>query len=150
MHLHDAVHGDTGNPLPKASLWFTEGKPNIFYESGRSSGDGDGEMGDDGSDDDLVIEGSKTDYKCPLTLQLLKEPFTSAVCKHSFEKNEIIAMINGSTQFDGIRQLECPQVGCNKVSHTETTTISQLIYHRWSSLAIYTMTRYCVGKSSVT
>ncbi|KAH8601165.1 zinc-finger of the MIZ type in Nse subunit-domain-containing protein [Bisporella sp. PMI_857] len=113
--LHDAIYGDS-IPLPKATTWFVNDQPTIFYGSGRKSSDKNGDdQEEDDEDEDIVIEGSKTDYKCPLTLQVFKEPYTSKICRHTFEKQAIMDMIKASDKFIWqMKFVECPYVGCGK------------------------------------
>jgi hypothetical protein len=121
--VHDALHpGDNAPPLPKASKWF----PQDPADSPSHANDPNEEE-DEQSEEEIYILGGKTDYKCPLTLQVLKEPYTNNKCKHTFEKERIIEYINeqGATftqsQATGPRksqkQIKCIQVGCENVSY---------------------------------
>lgn len=92
---HDAVHGDDGKPLPDASKWF-----------GQNGGE---EEEDD--DDELVIAGEQLDIHCPLSMAVMQDPYTSSVCKHTFEKNSITQFLTNQPG----RRARCPQTGCNKV-----------------------------------
>ncbi|KAI0898860.1 zinc-finger of the MIZ type in Nse subunit-domain-containing protein [Annulohypoxylon nitens] len=91
---HDAVHGDDGKPLPDASKWF-----------GQNGGE---EEEDD--DDELVIAGEQLDIHCPLSMAVMQDPYTSSVCKHTFEKNSITQFLMNQPG----RRARCPQTGCNK------------------------------------
>ncbi|KAI1458676.1 zinc-finger of the MIZ type in Nse subunit-domain-containing protein [Annulohypoxylon moriforme] len=91
---HDAVHAGDGKPLPDASRWF---------------GQNGGEDEED-DDEDLVIEGEQLDIHCPLSMAVMQDPYTSSVCKHTFEKNSITQFLNSQPG----RRARCPQTGCNK------------------------------------
>lgn len=96
---HDAVHShskeEKAPPLPDATKWFSQ--------------DGDG--GADDSDEDLIVAGEVQDYRCPLSMVVMEEPYTSKVCKHSFEKLAIMEYLprNGVPK-------QCPLPGCDKVN----------------------------------
>ncbi|KAL1841658.1 hypothetical protein VTJ49DRAFT_6764 [Mycothermus thermophilus] len=80
---HDAVHADDNVPLPDATTWFDElGRPNK------------GAVAND--DDDLVVEREIIDLKCPLSLQIMKEPYSNHQCRHTFEKSAILEFLRSS------------------------------------------------------
>lgn len=127
--LHDAITGSDGTPVPHARTWFPEENEDSTSNSrrGRNSND------DDDEDDDIIIEGATTNIKCPLTLQVFKEPYSNDICNHTFEKEAILNYLaeNGtvfapSSQRPrgprgaplGPKQVKCPQVGCEAVSYT--------------------------------
>ncbi|KAI0133565.1 zinc-finger of the MIZ type in Nse subunit-domain-containing protein [Xylariales sp. AK1849] len=91
---HDAVHGNEGKPLPNPERWFNE----------------NGEEGVDDEDEDLIIAEEVIDLKCPLSLIVMTEPYTSDKCKHTFEKTAISEFLNSKPG----RKAQCPQTGCNK------------------------------------
>ncbi|KAH7319753.1 chromosomal organization and DNA repair protein Mms21 [Stachybotrys elegans] len=96
---HDAAVGEDGPPLPDASRWFrSDGQPVM-------SGIGD-EM--DGSDDDIAVAREVVSLKCPLTLRVMKEPYSNRNCKHTFEKGALLDYLprQGAVQ--------CPQTGCSQ------------------------------------
>ena len=93
---HDAVHADDGKPLPEAARWF-----------GR---DGAPEDADD-EDDDLIIAGEIQDFRCPLSMQVMTNPYTAPACKHTFEKAAIYEYLGPHPK----RVVQCPQTGCEKV-----------------------------------
>lgn len=93
---HDAVHGRDGKALQDASRWFSENG-------------GEGEADDD--DEDLIVAEERLDIHCPLSMTVMKDPYTSAKCKHTFEKASIVEFL--VTQPG--RRARCPQTGCNKV-----------------------------------
>jgi len=89
---HDALHQLDNMPLPDASTWFhSDGRPNVDAEA----------RVDD--DDDLVVEREIIDLKCPLSLQIMTEPFSNKVCKHTFEKSAILDFL---TTHRGV--IKCP------------------------------------------
>ncbi|KAM0788874.1 hypothetical protein ACM66B_002958 [Microbotryomycetes sp. NB124-2] len=66
------------------------------------------EEGDEEDDDDDVeVGGQIHDFKCPLTLQLLKDPYTSKKCPHSFSGAAIRDYLKRGSQ-------ACPVAGCDK------------------------------------
>ncbi|KAI1338769.1 zinc-finger of the MIZ type in Nse subunit-domain-containing protein [Xylariaceae sp. FL0016] len=90
---HDAVHGKEGKPLPDASKWFTQ--------NGAEEED---------DDEDLVVAEEHLSMRCPLSLVDMTEPYTSRICKHTFNKPEIVDYLR--RQPGG--KAKCPQIGCNK------------------------------------
>jgi hypothetical protein len=107
--VHDAQHqGENAPPLPKATQWFNNNTDNENEDE----------------DEDIIIAGASTNLKCPITLQMFDEPYSSTACKHTFEKAAIIEMIDiGGTIFHDPRsgkrekQLECPTTGCPAVRY---------------------------------
>ncbi|KAI0836270.1 zinc-finger of the MIZ type in Nse subunit-domain-containing protein [Hypoxylon sp. FL0890] len=91
---HDAVHGADGKPLPDASKWFSQNR-------GEDHAD---------DDDDLIVAEEHLDIHCPLSMVVMQDPYTSTVCKHTFEKDSIVQFLR--TQPGG--RARCPQTGCNK------------------------------------
>ncbi|KAI7898200.1 zinc-finger of the MIZ type in Nse subunit-domain-containing protein [Cokeromyces recurvatus] len=59
-------------------------------------------------DDDIVMGPTKISLKCPLTTTWLEEPMTSSVCKHTFSKASIFALLRSNNA------IECPIPGCNR------------------------------------
>ncbi|KAK8130892.1 hypothetical protein PG984_007330 [Apiospora sp. TS-2023a] len=94
---HDAVHSREEHPppVPDARRWFDQ------------QGDEEEAAGD--SDEDLIVAGEVQDFRCPLSMVVMKEPYTSKLCKHSFEKAAILEYLpkNGTSK-------ECPVAGCDK------------------------------------
>ncbi|TGJ79183.1 hypothetical protein E0Z10_g9581 [Xylaria hypoxylon] len=93
----DAVHSVDGKPLPDASRWFTR----------NTAG------GDDSEDDeeaDLVIAEEHLSIYCPLSMVVMEEPYTSSVCKHTFNKPAIVQFLRSQPG----HMAKCPQTGCNK------------------------------------
>lgn len=81
----------------------------------------------DDSDDDIEIAGEVQSLKCPLTLQIFKEPYSNKVCQHTFEKYAIVEYYNknaaGEMQASqarrrpepiGPKTIECPVAGCSE------------------------------------
>ena len=101
---HDARHPEDDVPLPDASRWFgPDGEPVI--ETTKVAVD------DEDEDDDLVVGRQVRSLKCPLSLQTIKEPFTSSKCSHSFDKANILDFIKSSGG-----RARCPVAGCDQVS----------------------------------
>ncbi|KAM7207442.1 Zinc-finger of the MIZ type in Nse subunit domain containing protein [Naviculisporaceae sp. PSN 640] len=92
---HDAQHPDDSVPLPDASTWFDDqGRPVKGVVAAND-------------DDDLVVEREIRDLKCPLSLQMMKDPYSNHKCKHTFEKSAIIDYLRSSGG-----QAKCPV--CNQ------------------------------------
>ena len=103
---HDALHPEDQVPLPDPSTWFDE--------EGRPTKEG---AADANVDDDLVVQREIIDLKCPLSLQIMKEPFSNHQCKHTFEKTAIMEFIRNN---GGVAK--CPV--CSKVRITHATGFS--------------------------
>lgn len=59
----------------------------------------------DNDDDELMVTGEHMNYKCPISLVVMTDPYTSSVCNHSFSK----------AIFDSLNQtgsIKCPIAGC--------------------------------------
>ncbi|KAK0464677.1 zinc-finger of the MIZ type in Nse subunit-domain-containing protein [Desarmillaria tabescens] len=66
------------------------------------------ESGDESDDDDDIEVGGVTqDYKCPITLRVIEEPYTSKICSHSFSKAAIQEMFKNERSAK-----KCPASGC--------------------------------------
>ncbi|KAJ2549768.1 hypothetical protein EV175_004319 [Coemansia sp. RSA 1933] len=83
-----------------------EGEPMPSLFSGGQQGNGEDDDEEE-EEEDLVIAGSRMNYKCPLTASWLTDPVTSKVCKHSFSNTAITDYIrsNGGSY-------SCPVGGC--------------------------------------
>ncbi|KAJ5583348.1 hypothetical protein N7535_001968 [Penicillium sp. DV-2018c] len=95
--VHDSKFpGDDVPPLPHSSTWFEHMEDT---NAGTSAGTRNQNRGRSGaeSDDDVAIERERVSLKCPLTLTLYVDPVTSTKCRHSFEREAIMGMINRST-----------------------------------------------------
>ncbi|KAK4055604.1 hypothetical protein OIV83_000150 [Microbotryomycetes sp. JL201] len=67
------------------------------------------EEGDEEDDDDEVeVGGQIHDFRCPLTLQILQDPYTSKKCPHSFSGHAIREVLRHGPQ-------ACPVAACDKV-----------------------------------
>lgn len=101
---HDALHPDGDAPLPDASDWFDEqGNPIMTVVNADK-------------DDDLFVEREIMNLKCPLSLQVYKEPFSNHRCKHTFEKSAIVEFINSNR---GVAK--CPV--CSEVCFDQFTSV---------------------------
>ena len=91
---HEAMHEDDQVPLPDPTTWFDEhGRPVKDAAIG---------------DEDLIIEREIIDLKCPLSLQIMKDPYSNHKCKHTFEKSAIMEFIRSNGG-----RAKCPV--CSKV-----------------------------------
>ncbi|EIN12623.1 hypothetical protein PUNSTDRAFT_60755, partial [Punctularia strigosozonata HHB-11173 SS5] len=63
------------------------------------------EEGDDSDDEDLQMGGVTQDYKCPLTLTIMKDPLTSKLCHHSYSADAIREYLARGPK-------ACPAAGC--------------------------------------
>ncbi|KAI3537349.1 hypothetical protein CABS03_02218 [Colletotrichum abscissum] len=115
---HDAAHGDAEVSLPNAKRWFDDAGNPVMPTVSRRGGSGDGESAAaaargaeaDDSDDDLVIAGENREYRCPLSMQLFKDPVSSSACSHTFEKAAITEFLRRSPG----HRAQCPVAGCSK------------------------------------
>ncbi|KAL2256858.1 hypothetical protein VTK26DRAFT_1023 [Humicola hyalothermophila] len=109
---HDALHPEDQIPLPDPSTWFDEhGRPTK------------GAPADANQDDDLVVEREIIDLKCPLSLQMMKEPFSNHQCKHTFEKTAIMEFIRSNR---GVAK--CPV--CSKDLRIKDLYLDEVILRR--------------------
>jgi hypothetical protein len=113
-HYHESLYGDD-QPLPDARRWFTaDGRP-VLRQQPVTGGDkdddvdGNGNGNDDDDDDDVVLDREKISFKCPLSLQIMEEPYSNTKCRHSFERSSIEAFIGRRGR------VPCPQTGCSQV-----------------------------------
>jgi len=115
--VHEALYpGEDAPPLPKASKWFPQDRVGSQNDEAEES---------EQSDEDVYISGARQDFKCPLTLRVLKDPYTNKRCKHTYEKADIIAYINSQgincsqSQARGprnaVKQIECALPGCDNM-----------------------------------
>jgi hypothetical protein len=111
--VHDAKYQDD-QPLPRPDTWFTETgspAPGVTQRGG-----------EDDDDDDIVMDRATISTRCPITFQRFREPVTSSLCPHTFEKSAIYDMIRssamrpgGGRQGGGARAIGCPVAGCSQV-----------------------------------
>lgn len=101
---HDGMVGDEGPPLPDRSRWFdSQGQPVIAGVHQAED--------NDGSDDDMRVERETISFICPITQQVMQEPYSNRLCRHTFEKDAIKHHLSVNDP------IQCPQSGCDKVSH---------------------------------
>ena len=92
--LWDAQHPtENAPPLPAPALWFAREEDPSNGPTGTQ--DEDDVM--DGDDTDLVLATERISLKCPITLQHYRDPVTSSICNHSFERTAIFDMLKVST-----------------------------------------------------
>lgn len=104
--LWDAQNPDV--PMPPVRHWFDDDNDGV---NGGRGGAGAGAAGgtDGGSDDELEVSRERVSYRCPITQTPFVRPVTARDCKHSFEKDAILQMLQ---QQRGAMQ--CPVPGCAK------------------------------------
>lgn len=103
--LHDAQHPNDDATLPHASAWFDpDGRP-VLSKVGE-----DADAAGEEEDDELQIAGEVRTFRCPLSLRMIDEPYSSSKCKHTFDKTAIADYLK-----DG-QEKQCPETGCNQVS----------------------------------
>ncbi|TDZ33880.1 E3 SUMO-protein ligase nse2 [Colletotrichum spinosum] len=133
--LHDAANGDSGAPLPNARRWFdNDGNPVMprlssfkdIKADGRRGNAAGGGNDDEDEDEDLVIAGEVRDYRCPLSLQELKEPYSNNVCSHTYEKQWIVDMLRKSAN----RRAQCVVAGCDKEFSLDDFFFDQVILRK--------------------
>ncbi|KAK5652714.1 hypothetical protein OQA88_9567 [Cercophora sp. LCS_1] len=76
---HDALHQDDHIPLADSSTWFDKDGNPVMDAAAQAD-----------EDDDLVVEREIIDLKCPLSLQVMKEPYSNRKCKHTFDKSAVL------------------------------------------------------------
>ncbi|KAH8164607.1 hypothetical protein CIB48_g3642 [Xylaria polymorpha] len=65
---------------------------------------------EDEEEEDLVIAEEHLSIYCPLSMVVMEEPYTSSVCKHTFNKPAVVQYLR---EHPGHRAT-CPQTGCSK------------------------------------
>lgn len=100
-------------PVPDATRWFDrDGRPRLeTRRDEQQGGAGEDEDMDGDEDDDIQIAREKRSFRCPLSLAVMREPFTCRLCKHSFEKSAITEIIKGGNGRG--RVARCPVPGCH-------------------------------------
>lgn len=109
-------------PLPDATRWFDrDGRPRLETRRDEQQGSGGEDDDQDGDeDDDIQIAREKRSFRCPLSLVVIREPYTCRLCKHCFEKEAIMEYIKGGNGRSRVAQ--CPVAGCHvEVSPTGRT-----------------------------
>ncbi|BGO98623.1 E3 SUMO-protein ligase nse2 [Rhodotorula toruloides] len=64
---------------------------------------------EESDDEDIELGAETTTYRCPITIQVLEDPYSSTVCPHAFSGDAIKAIIQ---QNHG--SVDCPETGCHK------------------------------------
>lgn len=99
-YLWNAQHPDQTNSMPRPNTWFT-------HLEGRRKSQAHMDVEEDS---DIEIAQEKQSYTCPLTLRSFKNPVTSTLCPHSFEKlgvEDYLKKSGGSAS--------CPVSGCSQL-----------------------------------
>lgn len=107
---------ETRPPLPKASMWFVNGVPQMVGAARRKMVADD--EGPDDDDDEIVVMNEKLSFKDPISLMTIDDPLSSTVCKHHFQREIILAYIQDSrapVPVGGSKRAPCPVTGCNAV-----------------------------------
>lgn len=102
-------------PLPHSRTWFAGEEGGAPPEPGHTG------AGDDGSDDDIVMDRETISTRCPITMAEFDKPVRSAKCNHSFEEEAIKEMIGQSRPPTGhgrrdaawVKNVQCPVSGCS-------------------------------------
>lgn len=126
---HDAHHGDSGPPLPNAKRWFDDaGNPvmprAVDSQDAKDGAGGGAGGGDEDEDEDLVIAGEVRDYRCPLSMQEYKHPYSNRLCNHTYEKQWIVEMLRKAPG----QRAECVVAGCSKVRFSLKTLIPPEVF----------------------
>lgn len=128
IELRSLVHGlgKPDAPQPQKKDWFKtpmfvcDGQAQISDEDPVSESEGedidpDVEMAgedDDESDDGIEAVAVTRNLKCPLTMQLFKDP-VKAACGHVFEKEALLEVLKSYRQLK--KENACPTPGCGKL-----------------------------------
>ena len=113
--LTDSVEDDSKRELDKRVKDRTLAYKRAVFKAGNPGQSY--EYGDD--DDDVVVEGVKAVVRCPLSRELLKDPFKNRSCGHVFSKAEIFAAIGRRGA------IPCPVSGCSKTVTKESLIRAQ-------------------------
>lgn len=91
--LHDARHSNKPNApiIPAPALWFGR-------EEGRTTSAMSPDLLAD-EDTEIGVVAERISTKCPLTIQYFKDPVTSDVCHHSYERSAILDFLKTSNEF---------------------------------------------------
>ncbi|KAK7549947.1 zinc-finger of the MIZ type in Nse subunit-domain-containing protein [Phyllosticta citricarpa] len=117
--VHMALQsGEQIAPLPHKSTWFQDGS-----NAGQ----------DDADSDDIVMEGESIRTTCPITLAPFRDPLSSDLCPHHFEKSAILELIRKSaltserTQRGAmqVKVVQCPTPGCDQMLSERTLSVRQ-------------------------
>ncbi|KAL1867269.1 hypothetical protein Daus18300_006388 [Diaporthe australafricana] len=121
---HEGLYEDPDEiPLPDATKWFDrDGRPKLEARKDEQGAGADGDEEDGDEDDEIQIASEKRSFRCPLSLAVIKAPFTCRICKHSFEKSAIKEYITGGNGMG--RVAKCPVPGC----HVEAMSLEDLYF----------------------
>ncbi|KAI2636689.1 zinc-finger of the MIZ type in Nse subunit-domain-containing protein [Xylaria nigripes] len=97
----DSVHSVDRKPIPDASRWFAGNNPGV-EESDEE---------EEEEEEDLVIAQERISIYCPLSMVVMDEPYTSNICKHTFNKSAIVMFLRSQPG----QSAKCPQTGCGKI-----------------------------------
>ncbi|KAJ1554540.1 E3 SUMO-protein ligase NSE2, partial [Nowakowskiella sp. JEL0078] len=87
--------------------------------------DNNEEIGDvDERDEELVMVEFHENYFCPITHVLMKEPYTSSGCNHSYSE----AIFDVIKQNQG--EVECPVIGCRRFVRMNMLTLDKSLKRR--------------------
>ncbi|XP_008579318.1 PREDICTED: E3 SUMO-protein ligase NSE2 isoform X1 [Galeopterus variegatus] len=70
--------------------------------------------GTEGTDEDMIVTQSQTNFICPITQLEMKKPVKNKVCGHTYEEEAIVRMIESKHRRK--KKACCPKIGC---SHTD-------------------------------
>ncbi|KAL5614447.1 hypothetical protein BROUX41_004552 [Berkeleyomyces rouxiae] len=119
--LHNSIYEET-REVPDKRRWFDEqGNPVLPTREALLGEESDTEM-QDGSDEELVIQRVKQDFKCPLSLRELTNPYGTSKCIHVFEKDAIYAYVAQSGRHAPV---QCPQSGCSAMFMASDLKLNQ-------------------------
>lgn len=119
--VHASRFGDDV-PVPHESTWFTNDGVAVLPQPGVTDPNASTGGAED-SDDDLQIARETISTKCPLTLQEFRDPFSSRLCRHTFERGAILGLLNDPSNrvtrpSDNVRAVRCPVGGCSALLTT--------------------------------
>lgn len=101
---HEGLIPNDEIPVPDPKTWFDkDGHPQHLI-----AGDADD------SDDEIQIAREVRNFRCPLSLVLMTEPYTCSRCKHSFQKEAILAYLDQKADANAAvpAAKKCPETGC--------------------------------------
>lgn len=121
-YVHRSIYEDARD-LPDKKRWFDKDGLPVLPTREALLGEEDADMAD-GSDDELVIQRVKYDYKCPLSLRELVDPWKNTKCNHVYEKKSIFGLLAQSHR----NTVECPVVACSVVCISIYILASRFVY----------------------
>ena len=127
--VHDSMFPQDGAPpLAKTTTWFKDGLPEAPAAARRrvQASQAGGAEEDSDSDDEPIITAQTQDFRDPISMAIIVNPVTSTICKHTYEKANIMEHIRNDGQpyagdgrgriRTGPKRIKCPTVGCDAVS----------------------------------